>query len=427
MGSGRPNGHAHRLAADGGRRLARAGLRAAKSGDTHGAANLLTRAASLLDAEEVVRRDLLVELGLVLWRAGEVGAAEKTLTSALDSAIAAHERRAEVRARLELANLNLFRKPEGGAEALVGLTAESLPLLEELGDARALGRIWYVLAFVRGGLHCQYRESEEAAKRAVLYFRESGWPVAPCIQELGASLYYGPTSVPDAIARCRELLDGVDRGGEAHIIGFLACLEAMEGRFGDARALILRARTIYEDLAWTVNVTTNYAPLAADIELLAGNHEAAERLIEKSCATLEEWGELAHLATQATLLGEALYAQNRHDEALRWADVASSCAASDDVGAQFSWRALRAKALAHQGALDEAEALAREAAEGAAATDSISQHASVLLALGEVLWLSGQAPAAAECIEEACVLLESKGNRVGARHARAKLDDVRSA
>jgi DNA-binding SARP family transcriptional activator len=416
--TGRAGGHSRRLAADAGARLAEAGVRAAKFGDTHAASNLLERAASLLDRDEVVRRDLLSEIGLVLWRAGNVDAAETALESAFATAVAAADRRGELRARLELANLKLFRAPEGGADALLALAAESLPLLEALDDARALGRIWYVLAFVRGGLHCRYGESEEAAERALEYFRRSGWPVAPCLQELGASLYYGPTPVADAIARCHALLAGADRGSEAHLSGFLACLEAMEGRFDDARALVGRARTLYEELAWTVNVTTNYAPLAAEIELLAGDGQAAERLLAESCSTLDEWGERAHLATQAARLGEALYAQGRYDEALQWADVAARCAASDDVGAQFSWRALRAKALAQLGSLEEAETLAGKAVELAAATDTLTQRASVLLAHGEVLRLSGRASEAAESVEEACALLDAKGNRVAGRRAR---------
>jgi class 3 adenylate cyclase/tetratricopeptide (TPR) repeat protein len=413
------DGHARRLAADAGARLAGAGLRASKFGDAHAAANLLERAVALLDQEEVVRRDLLSELGLVLWRSGNVDAAETALTSAYDAAAAAGERRAEIRARLELANFKLLRSPEGGADAVIALAEESLPLLEGLDDARALGRIWYVLAFVRGGLHCRYAESEEAADRALEYYRRSGWPVAPCLQELGACLYYGPTPVPDAIVRCRALLEGADRGSDAHLSGFLACLDAMDGRFDEARALILRARTIYEELAWTVNLTTNYAPLAADIELLAGDAQAAERLLEESCRTLEEWGEQAHLATQAAQLGEALYAQARYEEALHWADVSARCAASDDVGAQFSWRGLRAKAVAQTGSVEEAEALAREAAELASPTDTLTQRASVLFALGEVLRLSGRASEATEALKEGCALLDAKGNRAASRRARA--------
>jgi DNA-binding SARP family transcriptional activator len=417
--SGQADGHARRLAADAGGRLGGAGLRAAKFGDTHAAANLLERASSLLAGEEVAGRDLLTELGLVRWQAGEVAVAESTLIAACEVAIKARDRRGELRARVELANLNLFRSPEGGADALMALMTESVPLLEELYDARALGRIWYVLAFVRGGLHCRYRESAAAAERAAAYFRQSGWPVAPCMQELGAALYYGPTQVPEAIRLCRELLDGADRGSEAHLTGFLACLEAMGGRFDAARELVLRARTIYEELAWTVNVTTNYASLAADIELLAGDAVAAERLLAESCRTLEEWGERAHLATQAAQLGEALYAQRRYEEALRLAKIAAGCAASDDIGAQFSWRALRAKALAQRGLLDEGEMLAREAVELAAATDTLTQRASVLFAHGEVLGLSGRAPEAAQAVEEACALLDAKGNEVASRRVRA--------
>ena len=424
LGSGRADGHARRLAADAGGRLAGAGLRAAKVGDTHAAANLLGRAGSLLDTEEVVRRDLLTELGLVLWRAGEVGAAEETLAHGLDLAVSADDRRAEWRARIELANLHLVRTPEGGADALASLAAESIPLLEDLGDARTLGRIWYIFAFVRGGLHCRYAESESAAERAIDYYRRSGWPVAPCVQELAASLYYGPTRVPEAIRRGRALLDEGDHGGQAHVLGFLAGLEAMEERFDSARELIEQAKTIYEELAWTVNVTTNYASLAADIELLAGDYPAAERLLTESCGVLEEWGERAHLATQAPQLGEALYVQGRPEDALRWADVAAGCAASDDANAQFSWRALRAKGLASLGAFEEAEALAREAVDLAASTDAVAQHASVLLAYAEVLSLAGSVGGAAETIEEATDLFERKGNRAASRQARARLREL---
>jgi DNA-binding SARP family transcriptional activator len=424
LGSGRADGHARRVAADAGGRLSVAGLRAAKVGDTHAASNLLSRAASLLDSDEVVRRDLLTELGLVLWRAGEVGTAEETLARSLDLAVTADDRRAEWRARIELANLHLIRTPEGGADALAALAAESISLLEELGDARTLGRIWYILAFVRGGLHCRYAESASAAERAIEYFHRSGWPVAPCVQELAASLYYGPTQVPKAVRRCRALLDEGDRGGEAHVLGFLAGLEAMEERFDSARELIQRAKTIYEELAWTVNVTTNYAPLAADIELLAGDYRAAECLLTESCGVLEEWGERAHLATQAPQLGEALFAQGRHEEALRWADVAAGCAASDDANAQFSWRALRAKALATRGGFEEAEALAQEAVSLAARTDAVAQHASVLLAYAEVLSLSGSVGAAAEAIEEATALFDRKANRAASRQARVRLREL---
>jgi DNA-binding SARP family transcriptional activator len=416
-----------RLATDAGGHLGTAGLRAAKSGDTHAASNLLTRASSLLDAREIALRDLLTELGLVVWRGGDLQLVEEIFGQALEAAVSEHDRRAELRARLELAYLRLFRAPEGGVDELLSLAAEAMPALEQLRDDRTLGRVWYVLAHVHGGFRCRYRRSADAAERALFYFRRSNWPVAPCLQELAAGLYCGPTNVEEGIRRCRALLDEADRGGKANILVFLAGLEAMAERFDSARDLAGRARKIYEELVWTDKIPANYAAVAADIEMLAGDYPEAERLLRASCDRLEAWGEQARLATQAAQLGEALCWQGRFEEAFQWSRVAEDCAATDDASAQFSWRALQAKALARQGAFSEAHSLARKAVEIGAATDALTQHAQVLLAFAEVLRLEGHGQEAREEIEDAIRLLERKGNIVASRKARSSLLELARA
>jgi tetratricopeptide (TPR) repeat protein len=418
---------ARRLASRAGARLATAGLRAAKTGDVHAASNLLTRAASLLEADEVARRDLLTELGLVLWRSGEVSEAEQTFQRAIETARSEADRRAELRARIELANFRIMGAREGGVDELLSLASDTISVFEQLEDERALGRIWYFLAFVHGGYRCHYSESVEAASRALGYFRRSGWPLTPCLQELAAGLYYGPTAVPDAIDRCRALLEDADRGGRANIFVFLAGLEGMAGRFESARELAWNARQIYEELAWTLNISANYAAAAADIELLAGDFVEARILLAESCHRLEDWGLRGQLATQATQLGEAVYGQGRYDQALHWSKVAESCTASYDTGAQFSWRALRGKALAREGIFGEAERLAREAVELAAVTDSVSQRAHVLLSHAEVLRLGGRIPEAAEAVEDAIQLLEAKKNVAALRRARSLLGELAGA
>ena len=412
------------LAARAGERLAAAGLRAARSGDTPAAVTLLARSTSLLGPEEVVRRDLLTELGLVLWRAGDMQGAEETFDRAIEFSLSEHDRRAELRARTELANLRLRRADEGGAEALEALAEEAVPVLEQAGDDRALGRIWYALAGWYGALACQYGKAAEASERALESFRRSGWPLMPCLQELGACLYYGPTPVPEALLRCDELLGMADRGGEAQLLIFMAGLEAMAGRFDSGRALATRALEIYEDLAWTVNVWTFHRPIAADIELLAGNFAEAERLSTESCQMLETWDLRASLATQASQLGEAVYGQGRYDEAVRWSETAERCTAAYDRSAQFSWRALRAKALARLDSPVEADALAREGVAHVAVTDSVSQHAQVLVSHAEVLRLAGRKEEAAGAIDEAIVLLDEKANTAAGERARALLLEI---
>jgi DNA-binding SARP family transcriptional activator/tetratricopeptide (TPR) repeat protein len=415
------------LAADAGHHLAAAGIRAAKSGDTHAASNLLTRASSLLQDEEVARRDVLTELGLVYWRAGDLHAVEDALGKALDAAVSAGDRRAELRARVELAYLKLFRGAEGGVEELFSLTAQAIPVLEQAGDDRALGVIWNMLAHVHGGFHCRYRESAEAAERAIGYYARAGWPLTTSLQELAVSLYFGPLPVDEGVRRCSALLANADRGGEAHVLVFQAGLEAMAGYFDTARSLALRALTTYEELDWVDKIWANYAPIAAEIELLAGEYAEAERLLDESCRRLESWGEQARLATQGAQLGEALYRQGKFAHAARWAAVAEESAASDDASAQFSWRALRAKGLARDGSFEHAQRLAREAVEIAAETDAVTQHAHVLLDASEVASLSGRAPAGIEAVEEAGRLLEGKGNVASLERARSLLAELTRA
>jgi DNA-binding SARP family transcriptional activator/tetratricopeptide (TPR) repeat protein len=415
------------LAAAAGDRLAAAGLRAAKVGDTHAASNLLGRASSLLGLNEVVRRDLLAELALVYWRAGDLQAVEKSLDEAREAAASVSDPRAELRAQVERAYLKLFREPEGGAEELLALTAEAIPIFERAGDNRTLGLIWYMLAHVLGGFHCRYHESAEAAQQALEYYTRAGWPLTPCLQELAVSLYLGPVPVGEAIRRCNRLLEQADRGGAAHVLVFRAGLEAMAGAFDEARSLAESARASYGELDWADKIWENYAPIAAEIELLADDCAEAERLLRESCSRLEAWGEQARLATQAGRLGEALYRQGEFDEAARWVEIAEVNAASDDASAQFLWRSLRAKGLAREGAFDEAEALAQKAVHIAAATDALSPHADVLLDAAEVGLLSGRTRIAIGQTKEAARLLEEKGNVPSLERARSLLEQLTKA
>jgi tetratricopeptide (TPR) repeat protein len=414
------------LASEAGLHLSAAGLRAAKSGDVPAASSLLARASSLLGPATATRRDLLTERGLILWRAGDVADAEKEFETAVASAVREQDRRAELRARTELAHLRLRRAEEGAQEELLRLASEAIPIFERFDDERGLGRMWFALATAYGGFNCQYRKAAEAATRALEHFRGSEWPLASCLQELAAGLYYGPTPVPEAVARCHELQHQADRGGQALILGYLAALDAMAGQFGSARELAAEARTIYEDLAWNVNIWTNYAPHAASIELLARDFVVAEHVLAESCAMLERWGLRSQVATQATQLAEALYGQERYKEALRWSETAEAHAADYDVGAQFLWRAVRGKALARLGEPGEGERLEREAVGLALKTDSVSQCGHVLLCLAEVLELNGHSAEAGDAVERATRLFDGKGNVAASRHARTLLGGARA-
>src|SRR5262249_61345663 len=117
----------------------------------------------------------------------------------------------------------------------------------------------------------------ESADRWMEYFARAGWPLAPSLQELAASLYLGPVTVRDGIRRCATLLERADRGGEANILVFQGGLEAMGGHFEVAREVVARAQTIYEDLAWTDKISANLPPTPPPHQLPPTHYRAPPR------------------------------------------------------------------------------------------------------------------------------------------------------
>jgi tetratricopeptide (TPR) repeat protein len=132
--------------------------------------------------------------------------------------------------------------------------------------------------------------------------------------------------------------------------------------------------------------------------------------------------ERSHLATTAAELADVLYARERFDEADEWTRTAERHAASDDLGAQFTWRSVRGKIVAKAGDFEEAEEFARRALELVDRTDALNQRANVRLDFAHVLFLAKQTDAAAAVASEAADMYEQKGNSVSARVARGMIE-----
>jgi DNA-binding SARP family transcriptional activator len=421
---GQVGGRERRLAADAGGRLGLAGIEAWKRGDTPAAINLLGRATALLPEHDSLRLELCCELGLALRTAGELARAEERLDAAVEAAAAAGDRRLELRAGLELAYVRLFSDPEGRADELLDIAAKALPVFEAVEDHRSLGRTWLTLSFVHGLMHCRHGAGAGAAERALDYHRECGWPISACLAFLATAAQHGPLPAGEAVSLCRRLLAKADLGGEANVLAPLAELEAMRGRFGEARRLVARARAIYDQLGQQALAETNCAPIEGRIGLLAGDAAAAEQAFRASCEAIEHMGGRSYLATRAAELGDALYGLGQYDEAERSSHRAEELGAHDDVLTQLLWRSVRARILARNGKLAEAEKLSREAMQLAEKTDALNRRAKVLLDRAEVQRLAGRADEAGSAVEQAIALFERKGNVVAARKARAMLTEL---
>jgi tetratricopeptide (TPR) repeat protein len=248
---------------------------------------------------------------------------------------------------------------------------------------------------------------------------------------LGFALLAGPTPVVTAIARCERLLaDAPDTVvgtvlrevdlrdsfgvGPNHTLGVL---QAMNGDFGAARELVGHARSIIEGIAHPRPLIV-IAGGAGDIEVLAGDPARAETLYRDGLAIARELGELSGIAVLARSLADTHCLQGRMDDAAR--ELAGVPDPGEGNLAECArWLATRARVLALQGDVGEAERLAREATALVAHTDLLNLRGDVTLALAEVLWSHGCADEATAALSEAVRLYEQKGNVAAVAHARA--------
>ncbi len=413
------------LAEDAGRRLGKAGIRAWKRSDAPATVNLLGRATSLLPTASDLRREFLCELGISLRAMGDPAAGQETLSIAIQQSHDAGDRKTELRASIEHAYIRLLSESGATGDALLSAAMDAIPTFETLGDWRALGRAWLLVGFVQGGIRCQYRVWKESADRALAAYKRADWPASTCVGEIATAIYYGPTPVSEAIQRCDELLrdEVADHFGEALVIGFRGGLAAQQGQFDLARRYLDSARESYDRLGQVASTTVHYATVAADVELLGAEPAAAEQILRDLCDELERMHAYNHLSSKASDLAEALYMQGQFDEADEWTRVAEAHAATDDIGAQFQWRAVRAKVMANRGAIEDAEGLGREAVRLSETTDGLNRRAKVQRDLGVVLKLADRADEGATALERAVDLYEQKENAAGAAEVRALRDD----
>ena len=417
----RADEHAHELAAAAGDRLGSAGVRAWKRADAPAAINLLERAVNLLP-DDASRCELLCELGLAHRMRGEPRAAQARLDEALDISKERRDRRLELRARIEMAALDLFGHSPNVTEVLE-LAAEAIPFLQSCNDDRSLGRAWLLVGFAKGQFLCDNGALEEACVKAAEHYRRAGWSPSICLGSIGNALCYGPRPVVEAIEISERLLQEHvgDRASEANILVPLGCLYAMCGRFDEAFALIDRAESIHRELGQVQATKMTCTTMRAEVEVLAGRLEAAESALHQSCDTCLSLNESAELASRAAELADVICTLGRDEEAEEWVRVSCEHADRNDHHAQSSWRSVAAKLQARNGLFTEGEMLAREAIRIAGPTDGLNHKAKLFRDLAEVLGCHGREQAAGEALETAIALYEQKGNQAAADQSRALL------
>jgi hypothetical protein len=411
--------HARQLAQDAGRHLGAAGIAAWKREHAGAAVDLLRRAAVLLPAEDEQRRELLCELAIALNTTGAGDEAQ----AVLEEAATLGDHRIALRARIEQAAVAVHRDGEEAAR-LLELAETAQPVFEAVGDERSLGRAWMLAGWVRGGAHGRHAEWEQAAERALAHYLSAGWSAATCIGHIAAALYFGPTPVPAAITRCRELLDehAVDLAGRAHVSAYLGGLHAMAGDFDEAASLIEWVRSTYVELDRTRSLMVTCTPIEGKLAWLQGDWEAAAAIWQSNSEALLAAEDGFHLTTQGADVADLLCQLGRTADAEHWCAIAERYARPDDIQGQASTRIPRSRLLMFDERPDAARSVAREAVAIAERTDESYLLAAARLALADTL----DEPEAATERAAALATYEAKGNVAATAQARGRTAAVTS-
>jgi tetratricopeptide (TPR) repeat protein len=299
-----------------------------------------------------------------------------------------------------------------------------MKVFQELGDKAGLSRAIGSAAMIHSwaGESARALEGMEHAARLA---EESGDRLQEqrSLSGIVMGLSYGPMPVREVLAKLDEIELRVEGTNRVHvqILRTRALLEAMQGRFDDARRVIAEANVSSVELGLEMVRGAGVLRAAGEIELLAGDAAAAERAFREACETLERGQDWGHLSSVAPLLALALLAQGRPAEAAEPLELTSRIIIDDDSDAQISFLRARARLASLEGDPVEAEALARRAVERAAGGDDLNAHADALVDLADVLELGGRQDEAAVARREALGLYERKGNLVSAERVRRRL------
>jgi class 3 adenylate cyclase/tetratricopeptide (TPR) repeat protein len=410
------------LSAEAAARLQSAARRALTRGDRHATAALLERTVSLLSPDDPERLGLLVDLAAALKWTGRLDEAENWVGQAAEGATAYGLTVVAHRARLELADLHWYTAPEEGTQMLWRAATEAIPVFEREGASAPLAEAWWAVAEVHL-FHCEFGQMRaavelglEAASGATREER------ARLKHAVGLAAMLGPTPVDEARRLCAQLRGQVEDHPvyAALLLLYEAHLEALDGRFEDARAKAEASRRPMEEFGRRI-LLGSQRRFSGQIELLAGEEDAAEALLRDGYRTLREFGERGNAASVAAFLARALQALGRGDEAEAMALEALDLGSPEDVEMHVYAHLARAGVRLAAGAVDEAVAIASQGVDIAERTDASTMRGDALLALGRALRGAGAEEEADDAVRRALELYNAKGNRVGAATARTFL------
>ena len=406
-------------------RLGRAGARALLAFDHAAAANLLERAAALLDQEDSQRLEFECSLGHSLKGLGAHDRAIDLLTSVAQRARLAEKRRLELRAQVEL-TLPLIFNGSLTIESAVETLDEAIIVLRDEGDGLGLARAELTYALVLGDWGKRADLATPHLERAEAAYRLLGIVGYTDVTAVDYALS-GTTSIEDTTRLCEDSMarhpDRLRR--RAYLRGHRAFLLALSGDLEGARAVAALSRLELEELGEDVVLGTSAPRLAGSIEVLCGDWTRAEDFFQLGLEYARDRpAQRSWHAYFLARLGETALGRADPHTAADLAERARVIAVAGDVETEIWWRRVAARALAAISHPRKAVRLGREAVDIADGIDGLLMQGEARLDLAEVLFRVGSRAQAAAVTREGLALLDLKRAVLSAANGRSRFADL---
>ena len=408
---------ARRLARQASDRLAAAGSRAHTRHDMRAVVNLLGRAEALLDPSDPARLALLPDLSEALWEGGLTE--EATALTSEFRALAEDLGDPELIAYATLSGWWLRGELARPLDLARSDAQDAIRVFEASGDERGLARAWQVIASIEWDLG-QAGKQLDALEHALDHAgrARASFETEEALFSVTSAIVRGPIPVPEAIARAEGIIGEFpdNRGMEAYMGHALAHLRARLGAFDAAREEVDRYRGFLLDTG-QLKAYWRAAEVGFDVEMLAGDVQAAADVAEEAHAKLSERGD--RWPYLCAFLAQARFGLGRYTEASEVAEIAASSANSIEralgLGVLARLRAREGDAAAAQEMIEEAVAIVER-------TDFLFDRGTVYLDRAEVMELLGRDEEARAARERALEMFEEKGDLVSADRTRSLLE-----
>ena len=397
-------------------RLAAAGSRAHARQDMRAVANLLGRAEALLDPSDPARLALLPDLTSALWEGGLTG--EATALASEFRTLAEELGDAELIADSTLSSWWLQGELERPFDLVRSDVDDAIRVYEASDNERGQARAWQVIAALEWDLG-QAGQQLDALEHALEHAgrARASFETVEALHSVTSAIVRGPIPVPEAIARAEGIIGEFpdNRGVEAYMGHALAHLRARLGAFDAAREEVNRYRGFLLDTGQLMAYWRS-AEVRFDVEMLAGDVQAAADVAEESHAKLSERGD--RWPYLCAFLAQAKFGLGKYTQASEAAEIAASSANSIEralgLGVLARIRARNGDAAAAQEMIEEAIAIVER-------TDFLFDRGTVYLDRAEVMELLGHDEDARAARERALEMFEEKGDLVSAARTRLLL------